>query len=248
MRNYDAVFFDAANTLLYPYPSVGAVYAEVAARYGVTTTTAAVQAAFRRSWGEAQATSGPVRYGVAEPDGRRFWHALVHATFAQIALPDDFETFFDELYRLFSQPEVWRLYPECLGVLRTLGQRGYIVGVISNWDIRLQDLLHGLGVMPFLQHVSISALVGWEKPHGDIFTHALDAVGVVPARAVHVGDSLHADVEGARQAGMQPLWLRRDSEPRRDDAVADDEVIHDLSGVVGWLERHDSQTPPRCAF
>ena len=148
MRNYDAVFFDAANTLLYPYPSVGAVYAGVAARYGVTTTAGAVQAAFRRSWGEAQATAGPVRYGAAEPDGRRFWHALVHATFAQIALPEDFEAFFEELYQLFSQPQVWRLYPECLAVLQTLRERGYIVGVISNWDIRLQELLHGLGLMP----------------------------------------------------------------------------------------------------
>lgn len=239
MRNYDAVFFDAANTLLYPYPSVGAVYAEVAARHGVTTTAAAVQAAFRRSWGEAQASSGPVRYGVAEPDGRRFWHALVHATFAQIALPDDFETFFEELYQLFSQPDVWRLYPECLPVLRTLGQQGYMVGVISNWDIRLQGLLHGLGVMACVQHVSISALVGWEKPHGNIFAHALEAVGVAPARALHVGDSLHADVEGARQAGMQPLWLRRDAETQGDGGLADDEVIGDLNGVVKWLARHD---------
>ena len=247
MRNYDAVFFDAANTLLHPYPSVGAVYAGVAARYGVTTTADAVQAAFRRSWGEAQATTGAVRYGVAEPDGRRFWHALVQATFAQVALPDDFETFFDELYGLFSQPEVWRLYPECLPVLRTLGQSGYIVGVISNWDIRLQGLLNGLGLMSCVRHVSISAVVGWEKPHGNIFAHALDAAGVAPARAVHVGDSLHADVQGARQAGMQPLWLRRDGEPCRDDALADDEVIHDLNGVVDWLARHDGQVPPRCA-
>ena len=239
MRKYDAVFFDAANTLLYPYPSVGAVYAEVAARYGVSTTGDAVQAAFRRSWGEAQAATGPVRYGVDEPDGRRFWHALVHATFAQIALPEDFENFFDELYQLFSQPQVWRLYPESLPVLRTLGQQGYIVGVISNWDIRLQNLLHGLGVMACVQHVSISALVGWEKPHGHIFTHALEAVGVAPARAVHVGDNLHADVEGARQAGMQPLWLRRDGEPRGDGVLADDEVIRDLNGVVDWLARHD---------
>ena len=239
MRNYDAVFFDAANTLLYPYPSVGAVYAEVAARYGVTTTADAVQRSFRRSWGEAQATTGPVRYGVAEPDGRRFWHALVHATFARIALPDDFDTFFEELYQLFSRPEVWRLYPECLPVLRTLGQRGYIVGVISNWDIRLQGLLRGLGVTACVQHVTISAVVGWEKPHGRIFAHALDAVGVAPARAVHVGDSLHADVQGARRAGMQPLWLRRDGEPLGDGAPADDEVIHDLNGVVDWLARHD---------
>lgn len=239
MRIYDAVFFDAANTLLYPYPSVGAVYAQVAARYGVETTASAVQAAFRHSWGEAQATSGPVRYGVAEPDGRRFWHTLVHATFAQIALPDDFEAFFEELYQLFSQPDVWRLYPECLAVLRTLRERGYIVGVISNWDIRLQGLLQGLGVMPCLQHVSISAVIGWEKPHGRIFAHALEAVGVAASRAVHVGDSLHADVQGARQAGMQPLWLCRDETPRREDGPDDDEVIHDLNGVVHWLARHD---------
>lgn len=239
MRNYDAVFFDAANTLLYPYPSVGAVYAEVAARYGVTTTADAVQAAFRQAWTEAQAATGTARYGVDEPDGRRFWHALVHATFAQIALPEDFEAFFDELYWLFSQPTVWRLYPECLAVLQTLRQRGYTVGIISNWDIRLLDLLHGLGVMACVQHVSISALVGWEKPHGSIFTHALDAVGVAPARAVHVGDNLHADVHGARQAGMQPLWLRRDGDAHRAGAQDDDAVIHDLNGVLDWLAKHD---------
>ena len=46
MRKYDAVFFDAANTLLYPYPSVGAVYAQVAERYGVSTSAEAVQRAF----------------------------------------------------------------------------------------------------------------------------------------------------------------------------------------------------------
>lgn len=239
MRNYDAVFFDAANTLLYPYPSVGAVYAEVAARYGVTTTAEAVQAAFRRAWSEVQATTDPVRYGVGEPDGRRFWHALVHATFAQVALPDDFETFFDELYWLFSQPTVWRLYPECLTVLRALRRQGYTVGIISNWDIRLLDLLHGLGLMACVQHVSISAVVGWEKPHGNIFTHALDAVGVTPARAVHVGDSLHADVRGARQAGMQPLWLQRDGETRRAGAWDNEEVIHDLNGVLEWLAHRD---------
>lgn len=239
MRNYDAVFFDAANTLLYPYPSVGAVYAEVAARYGVTTTADAVQAAFRGAWAEAQAVTDPVRYGVGEPDGRRFWHALVHATFAQIDLPDDFEGFFDELYWLFSKPTVWRLYPECLPVLRTLRQQGYIVGVISNWDIRLLDLLHGLGLMDCVQHVSISAVVGWEKPHGNIFAHALDAVGASPARAVHVGDSLHADVQGARQAGMQPLWLRRDGEARHDGTHDEGPVIRDLNGVLDWLAKHD---------
>jgi putative hydrolase of the HAD superfamily len=235
MRTYDAVFFDAANTLLYPFPSVGAIYAEVACRYGVQTTETAVHSAFRRAWNDTLmlAQRDPVRYGVGEPDGRRFWHTLVHATFAQIAVPDDFEIFFDELYWLFAQPTVWRLFPDGLPVLQHLRQQGYIVGIISNWDIRLHNLLQGLNLMPYLHHVSISAVVGWEKPHGAIFQHATQAVGILPSRALHVGDSLQADVQGAVQAGLQPLWLQRQGTP--ESAYP---VIHDLYGVLDWLTTH----------
>jgi putative hydrolase of the HAD superfamily len=237
MRNYDVVFFDAANTLLYPFPSVGEIYAEVAGRYGVTTSGSAVQGAFRQAWAKTQllAQDDPVRYGVGEPDGRRFWHTLVHEVFAQIALPRDFESFFDELYWLFAQPNVWRLYPECLDVLRTLQHHGYIVGVISNWDIRLLDILQGLELMPYLQHISISAVVGWEKPHGEIFRHATAAVAVDPARALHVGDSLHADVHGAQQAGLQPLWLQRE-----ESTAGEVPIIRDLYGVLAWLDIQDT--------
>ncbi len=54
MRKYDAVFFDAVNTLLYPYPSVGDIYAEVAERYGVITEEAVVQHAFGKAWSRVQ--------------------------------------------------------------------------------------------------------------------------------------------------------------------------------------------------
>jgi putative hydrolase of the HAD superfamily len=237
MRQYDAVFFDAANTLLYPFPSVGEVYAQVAARYGVSTSGEAVQRAFRRAWSSIQvgAQADPVRYGVGEADGRRFWHTLVLATFTQIAIPEPFETFFEELYQLFGQPTVWRLFPECLEVLQTLRRQGYIVGVISNWDSRLLELLHGLELMPYFQHVSISAVVGWDKPHRAIFLHATNAVGVDPGRALHIGDNFQADVQGAQQAGLQPLWLQRQG-----NVSADCPVIRDLSGVLTWLDAHDS--------
>jgi putative hydrolase of the HAD superfamily len=237
MRKYDAIFFDAANTLLYPFPSVGEIYAQVAARYGVTTTGAAVQGAFRHAWRSTVtlAQHDPVRYGVGEPDGRRFWHTLVHATFTQLAVPEDFDAFFDELYWLFAQPTVWRLFPECLAVLQQLRHQDYIVGVISNWDIRLLDLLQGLGLMQYVQHVSISAVVGWEKPHGEIFRHATDAVTVKPVRALHIGDNFEADVQGAQRAGLQPLWLQREG-----TTPTEYPVIHDLYGVLAWLEAHGS--------
>jgi putative hydrolase of the HAD superfamily len=235
MRKYDAVFFDAANTLLYPFPSVGEIYADVAGRYGVTTNGAVVQRAFGESWSRVQtlAQHDPVRYGVGEPDGRRFWYALVHEIFTRLALPKDFDAFFDELYWLFGQPTVWRLFPECRDVLQTLRQRDYIVGIISNWDIRLLDILRGLDLMQYFQHVSISAVVGWEKPHVEIFRHATAAVAVAPERALHIGDSLQADVQGAQQAGLQPLWLQRE------DAVEGDyPTIHDLYDILTWLKEY----------
>ncbi len=235
IRKYDAVFFDAANTLLYPFPSVGTQYAEVAARYGVNTSAQSVQRAFRYAWSsvQAQVQSDPVRYGIGEPDGRRFWHALVHTTFDQLTLPEDFDTFFDDLYRLFAEPAAYRAFPESLDVLQQLRRQGYIVGVISNWDIRLTRILEGLGLMSPLQHISISAVVGWEKPHRQIFQHALDAVAVPPARALHIGDSLSADVQGAAQAGLQPLWLQRHGATRSDYPV-----IQNLNGVLSWIKTH----------
>ena len=232
MRTYDAVFFDAANTLLYPSPSVGSQYAEVAARYGVSATPDAVQHAFRRAWPEVQAQSeqDPTRYGIGEPDGYRFWRALVRATFEQIALPESFEAFFDELYTRFAAADAYRLYPETLSVLTQLRREGYVVGVISNWDSRLSGILEGLGLMEHVQHVTISALVGWEKPHRAVFDHALQAVSVAPSRALHIGDSLREDIQGAAQAGLQPLWLQRQETP--ESAYP---VIRDLNEVLGWL-------------
>ncbi len=240
MRTYDAVFFDAANTLLYPFPSVGTQYAEVAARYGVTTTADAVQQAFRYAWGQVQTQSqtDPVRYGIGEPDGRRFWHALVHTTFEQISLPGAFDPFFNELYDRFADAAVYRLYPETLTVLARLRQEGYLVGVISNWDNRLTRILEGLGLMAHVQHVTISAVVGWEKPHREVFDHAINALSVSPSRALHIGDSLREDIQGAAQAGLQPLWVQRPSEHESPNPKALDHaypVISDLNGIFEWL-------------
>ena len=49
------------------------------------------------------------------------------------------------------------------------------------------------------------------KPSAGIFQRALEAVGVTPDAAVHIGDSLHSDISGARGVGMRAVWIRRES-------------------------------------
>ena len=62
--------------------------------------------------------------------------------------------------------------------------------------------------------VAVSAVVGAGKPHPAIFAHALDALGVPPARAVHCGDQPDADCAGARGAGLRGVLIdRSDAHP-----------------------------------
>src|SRR5919197_81667 len=208
---FSAVFFDAANTLVHPKPPVGELYAQTARKYGLDVSAADVQAEFRRSWEilQAKAAGDPVRYGSGEADGRRWWHALVAETFRPLGTPQPFEVFFDELYTLCARPDVWRVFPDVMDILQALKGRGLITGVISNWDIRLGPLLEGLGLRPYFDHVVLSAVVGWEKPHPRIFESALQLAGVPPARVLHVGDNYQQDVVGARQVGIYAVWLRR---------------------------------------
>jgi putative hydrolase of the HAD superfamily len=85
--------------------------------------------------------------------------------------------------------------------------------VVSNWDVSLLEVLELVGLAPLLHGVVTSAAVGARKPSPAIFEHALALAGTTPDRAVHVGDSLEEDVEGARGCGVSAILLRRDGTP-----------------------------------
>ena len=57
--------------------------------------------------------------------------------------------------------------------------------------------------------IVVSADHGINKPDARLFHIALDRLGVSPAQAVHVGDSWSADIEGAINAGIRPVWFNR---------------------------------------
>jgi putative hydrolase of the HAD superfamily len=238
---FSAIFFDAANTLLHPEPPVGELYARTARKYGIAVSPTDVQAQFRRSWETLQtkAVGDPVRYGIGEADGRRWWHALVAETFRPLGMPQPFDVFFDELYTLFAQPEVWRVYSDVLDVLATLKARGLILGVLSNWDIRLVPLLEGLGLMPYFHHVVLSAVVGWEKPHQRIFQSAIELAGVPAGQVLHVGDNYQQDVVGAQLAGIYAVWLRR-----RGERTANCPVISSLRELLTIIDGTDQNPSP----
>ena len=96
--------------------------------------------------------------------------------------------------------------------------------IASNWDCSLPDWLGPAGVLDLVDGVVSSAELGEAKPAPAVFLRALELAGAGPGEAVHVGDSLENDVEGARAAGIRPLLLVRGGE-----APAGVEVIRSLA-------------------
>ena len=104
----------------------------------------------------------------------------------------------------------FRPYPEVPGVLRGLRERGLGLVIVSNWDVSLHDVLADTGLDTLVDRTLTSAEEGVAKPDPALFARALD--GVPPAEAIHVGDSLDADVAGARAAGITAVLVARDGE------------------------------------
>jgi putative hydrolase of the HAD superfamily len=122
------------------------------------------------------------------------------------------------LERAWRRVRGWhRIVPGALEGLRELAATGVRLAVVSNADGTVADQLVAAGVcqvgaghgVPVVVVID-STVVGVEKPDPRIFTFALEALGLGPEEmggVVHVGDTIFADVNGARAAGLRPLHL-----------------------------------------
>jgi putative hydrolase of the HAD superfamily len=105
-------------------------------------------------------------------------------------------------------------YPDVAPALTALREAGARTVVVSNWDASLHERLAETGLAELVDGALASAEVGAAKPARAIFAAALElAGGVDPADAWHVGDTIEADVAGARAAGLRAVLIARGGAP-----------------------------------
>ena len=194
------ISFDVGGTLIEPWPSVGHVYAEVAASLG---------------WGGLEPAALNRQFAAAWTLRRSFdysrgaWRELVQQTFTGLVPEVPGEAFFDAVYRRFEEPSAWRVFADVLPVLAELKALGLKLAVLSNWDERLRPLLARLELLDGFDAVIISHEVGHTKPAPEIFRKAATALNLPPEAILHIGDSAREDVSGAQSIGMPALLLDR---------------------------------------
>lgn len=111
--------------------------------------------------------------------------------------------------------QLWRelktkvILPDTVDVIKTLKQRGYQLGIISNTtsSVEIPNFLEEYGIMDLFSCVILSAVHGRRKPHPSLFLDFSKSVGVSPANCAYVGNLINRDVIGGRQAGYAEITL-----------------------------------------
>jgi putative hydrolase of the HAD superfamily len=117
-------------------------------------------------------------------------------------------------------------------VLDRLRDAGMALGVVSNFEEWLEQLLERLGVRSYFAVSVVSGVEGVEKPDPRIFALAMDRAGVRPDESVYVGDNPEFDVDPALEAGMFPVLVdRRERFP--DAPGARITSMSQLPGLIG---------------
>lgn len=111
-------------------------------------------------------------------------------------------------------------YADARPALQAARRHGLRVVVVSNWDASLPHVLGAAGLADRLDGIITSAVAGAAKPAVQIFRTALNAAGVGPGEALHVGDSRKEDVAGAQAAGIRAVWLTRTTSAAAGDVAA----------------------------
>lgn len=135
-----------------------------------------------------------------------------------------------------------KLESDTLATLEVLRVHGYHLGLISNASDNdyIEALIDQAGIRPFFDIILNSAAAGMRKPHPGIFRKALDHWGANPQQAVMIGDTLGADILGARNSGLRSVWITRraDTPGNRDhlDTIVPDAAIASLAELPALLD------------
>jgi putative hydrolase of the HAD superfamily len=203
-----AVFFDAGATLLHPDPPVEEVYAREFAADGARFSPAEFSRALTRSWEEVRAQTPGDRYGGVRGEAE-FWGTFLNRVRGILDGGSVSRESFARLATHFRDASSWAVYEDVEPTLDALDALKMTLAVVSNWDSHLPTLLERLGLRARFRAVSVSAIEETGKPDPEIFRRTCERLRVAPGEALHVGDSLAEDYEGARAAGLSALLLDR---------------------------------------
>ncbi|XP_013774847.1 rhythmically expressed gene 2 protein-like [Limulus polyphemus] len=242
MQRIRLATFDVTNTLLKFKLPIGEEYSQTSKLYGIQSDAAQLNAAFKRQWiilnqqhPNFGATTG------LEP--KTWWTNLISRTFLDAGYDyldqTQLQTLSRHLFKAYSSKVCWQMQRGTRSLLQNLAKANVQLGIISNFDTRLQGILSEVGLLHNFDFVIDSYSAKVKKPNQEIFNLAIERVkhlDIQPEQAVHIGDDLEVDYLGARNAGWNALLLTKKESlsPEQLKIVNPNHILNEL----GEAEKH----------
>lgn len=123
------------------------------------------------------------------------------------------------------------LFDDVAPVLDSLKQH-YTLVALTNGNAHIRHT----GLEAYFEFQVSAADVQAAKPHPAMFIQAMQQAGVSPQHTLHVGDHPLHDIRGARNAGIDAVWLRRFTQPWQLDEAEPEQQFDDLYQLHQWLQ------------
>lgn len=223
--------FDVGETLVHPVPSFPELFARIVGEAGHrrdADDVVAASAAVRRRFSEASRDG--VLWTLTPESSRAFWLEVYERMLESLDLPAA-DGLRERLYAGFTDLTNYDLFDDVSVTLDDLVGTGVTLGIVSNFESWLEDLLGMLGVRDRFPVRVISGLEGLEKPDPRIYRLALQRAGAPAHATAFVGDNPEFDVAPPAALGMFPVLIdRRERHP--DHAGVRISDLRDLLGVL----------------
>ncbi len=209
-RQVRAVFFDLYGTLATFDPPREVIQANAAAQFGLELTPQGVDRGYHLAdqFMSRQNATAPVRY-MSPAEQAQFFAKYEQMVLRGAGHTVDLETAAAIWKKVRSQRYGLVLCRDVIPALGRLRNAGLATGLISNVNSTGAALADSMGLTGHVDFAITSGDAGAEKPHPAIFRAGLSRAGVKPEQAVHVGDQVESDVEGALTAGITPILMDR---------------------------------------
>ena len=127
------------------------------------------------------------------------------------------------------------LYPHAREVLDVLRERYPLAVVTDAQSAYARGELHKVGLLGYFDPIIVSGDHGYRKPDPRLFQSALRAMKVAAQNALYVGNDMHRDIFGARQAGMKTVMFDSDQGTKTYFDCVPDHTITDLRDLLKIL-------------
>lgn len=201
------VLWDAGGTLVRTRRKVGEYYSDVAKEFGFVLDSEQVHKRFKITFMQMKGRKAETI--PQNGDDRAWWKQLVQKCTPDLKWEPQFESFFEDVYSRFENPEWWSLFPDVLPLLDFFKQQRIRQAVLSNWDSRLNPILEGLQIGDYFEKRWISAEQGLEKPNPLFYQKAMKEMKVSPEETLVIGDDPLNDDQAPRSLGCQTYLLKR---------------------------------------